>query len=70
MLLMVSTYRKNSEQTKTFSTSQKIRFHQPEWRILLKNIFLLDGKKLTGLSEKWRKKKVSTSRKIRFPYYE
>ena len=41
-----------SEETKTVSTIQKIGFHQPEWRILLKNTFLLDGKKLTGVSEK------------------
>ena len=42
-------------------------FHQPEWRISLKNTFLTDGKQLTGASEKWREKgisiMISTSRK-------
>ena len=44
MLVTVSTKRKNFEQTKTVSTSQKIHFYQPEWKIPLKNTFLLDGK--------------------------
>ena len=48
--------RKNSELTKTISTRKNVRFHQPEWRNLLKNTFLLDGKKLAGVSEKWREK--------------
>ena len=55
---------------KTVSTRQKIRFHQPEWKTSLKNTFLLDGKKPTGVSKKWRKKMISTSRKIRFPYHK
>ena len=42
--MTVSSQRKNSEQTKTVSNSQKIRFHQLELSILLKNTFLLDGK--------------------------
>ena len=59
------------------STSRKIRFHWPEWRICFKNTFSLDEKKtvinvwclhksLAETSEKLIKKTVSTCQKITF----
>ena len=47
--------------------SFKLRFHYPKIRSSLKNTFPLDGEKMTGFSEKWTKKMISTSPKNSCP---
>ena len=61
----VSTRRKNLWTKERVSTSQKIRFHQPEWRISLKNAFPLNGKKagVTGRSL-WKMEKKNDFHKL------
>ena len=53
----------SEEKTRTLSNSWEICFHQPEWRISWKNTFLLDGKKLTGVSKNGEKKWFSLAAK-------
>ena len=47
--------------------SSKLRFHYTKIRSSLKNTFPLDGRKMAGLSKKWRKKMISISQRNSWP---